>query len=621
MSTNGRRALAALAISLLTTLALAGSANAASYFPSTFEDDFPTTPADCVPEQSDPGPEIECSLREAVQAANGTPEDDDIILLAGTYRLDWDRGALVVQEAGDGEKGSGALTVDGVGARETIIRVGLPGETPPRRGFTFQAGSVGELVDLAITMGQGDGQNEASPDFFDGGAIAVQDDDEEGGNDAEVLLERVRLFENSAGSGGAIKNRGKLVITESLIDHNVAARSGGAIENDDELLLENTTISDNEAMGLGQDALSEESSDQNGNGGGIDSDGNNAEECPCPPPTEEELGSLVAEEEDVEDVDWPGGAVTLVGNSTIANNEAAGVGGGISTAIPENTTQFHPDVEPLAYFHSSIVANNTAGDDTSPNCSGNGGADEGPLESSFGYNIENGTSCLFTGEGDKNADPMLGALEDNGGDTDTRELLEGSPAIDAGDDEFCPEIDQRGNARPQREQCDMGAYEAQPVPPKPNEPNTPGNPGDPLPTPGVPQGREPRCLDSRPPLTRLTRRGLRITRRGVRLGGTSRDRGRPCASGVQRVEVSLARVSGTGLNCRFLRRSNKFLLSPFKNCRRPIRFVATGANQWHFLYRLKLRPGKYRAQARGWDNVDNKETPKKARNIIYFRVR
>ncbi len=83
----------------------------------------------------------------------------------------------------------------------------------------------------------------------------------------------------------------------------------------------------------------------------------------------------------------------------------------------------------------------------------------------------------------------------------------------------------------------------------------------------------------------------------------------------------MAKVSGTDLNCRFIRRSNRFVLSPFQNCRQPIRFVADGTSQWQFRFRVKLKPGKYRAQARGYDQVRNKETPKKHQNIVTFTVK
>ena len=60
-----------------------------------------------------------------------------------------------------------------------------------------------------------------------------------------------------------------------------------------------------------------------------------------------------------------------------------------------------------------------------------------------------------------NVNPLLGALQDNGGDTPTMALGAGSPAIDAGNDATCAATDQRGIARPQGSQCDMGAYEVQ----------------------------------------------------------------------------------------------------------------------------------------------------------------
>jgi hypothetical protein len=65
-------------------------------------------------------------------------------------------------------------------------------------------------------------------------------------------------------------------------------------------------------------------------------------------------------------------------------------------------------------------------------------------------------------------DPLLGPLQDNGGPTFTHALGPGSPAIDAGEPDFlgrgeffCPIIDQRGVTRPQRDRCDIGAYEVE----------------------------------------------------------------------------------------------------------------------------------------------------------------
>src|SRR5262249_17655867 len=67
--------------------------------------------------------------------------------------------------------------------------------------------------------------------------------------------------------------------------------------------------------------------------------------------------------------------------------------------------------------------------------------------------------CSLTGAtGDLvGANPLLGPLADNGGPTQTRALLAGSPAIDAAG--ACSGADQRGVTRPQGAACDIAAYE------------------------------------------------------------------------------------------------------------------------------------------------------------------
>jgi hypothetical protein len=84
----------------------------------------------------------------------------------------------------------------------------------------------------------------------------------------------------------------------------------------------------------------------------------------------------------------------------------------------------------------------------------------------LGYNLADDDSCGFTAPGDLVvADAMLGPLQDNGGPTETHDLLAGSPAIDAGSvDCPPPATDQRGAARPQGAACDIGAVEYVPEP-------------------------------------------------------------------------------------------------------------------------------------------------------------
>jgi hypothetical protein len=99
-------------------------------------------------------------------------------------------------------------------------------------------------------------------------------------------------------------------------------------------------------------------------------------------------------------------------------------------------------------IENSIVAYNTV-----DNCAG-----LSPWSGTF--NLDDGTSCNFTGSDDMSStDPLLGPLANNGGLTPTHALLAGSPAIDTAIMGVCTSIDQRGVSRPQGTRCDRGAYE------------------------------------------------------------------------------------------------------------------------------------------------------------------
>jgi hypothetical protein len=62
------------------------------------------------------------------------------------------------------------------------------------------------------------------------------------------------------------------------------------------------------------------------------------------------------------------------------------------------------------------------------------------------------------------ADPSLGALQDNGGPTQTISLAAGSAAINQipASGAGCPKTDQHGVPRPSGPACDIGAYEVAP---------------------------------------------------------------------------------------------------------------------------------------------------------------
>jgi CSLREA domain-containing protein len=583
--TNVRHAVAWMAALLVLTLVFAGSASAATYTVTEFADDNGGE-GDCPPGVVPP----ECSLREAVTNANNTPDDDVVVLSAGTYELNPSFHALDLRL---GAAGSGTLVVRGAGARSTTVHVN-PAEEPDGRAFVFSHGATSALEDLSVTGG--------STDESSGGAILVEGFGQSE-SDANATLTRVRLHDNTVvnGGGGAIQNDGKLLVDRSLIDHNEAEFDGGGIRNSDELTLVNSTVTSNE------------STDEDG--GGVSNDGFAAEGV---------LSFRAFSHNGADEGSLESEGLFRSENSTIAFNRAPqGNGAGVATRVdpcavnPSECETLTGDTGgPISRFHNSIVSDNSGSD--AGNCIGNQPSGSGDWTSSEGYNLEDGDSCAFDKSTDLDQPSGIAPLANNGGQTDTHKLNAGSAAINAGEAGDCPTVDQRDATRPQRGGCDIGAFEldADPVQEQPQQEQP-----QQLPEQQTPEARGPRCLDSQPPLTNLDRDGLRVTETTVTLSGTSRDRGLPCASGVERVEVSMAKVSGTDLNCRFVRRSNRFVLTPFINCRQPVRFVADGTTQWQFRFRVKLKPGKYRAQARGYDEVRNKETPKKRVNIVVFTVK
>jgi len=96
---------------------------------------------------------------------------------------------------------------------------------------------------------------------------------------------------------------------------------------------------------------------------------------------------------------------------------------------------------------------------------------------SKGYNFADDPSCALTATGDTQtpgADPLLGPLADNGGNTPTLLPQTGSPLLDKIPAAACQTppatgvtTDQRTEPRPGFEQCDIGAVELQPLPPPP----------------------------------------------------------------------------------------------------------------------------------------------------------
>lgn len=226
---------------------------------------------------------------------------------------------------------------------------------------------------------------------------------------------------NEFARGGGIYAYGLLYIGNSTLSGNSAGEGAGIFSDADDALIEASTISGNTATGPDDDG-----------GGGIYNN-----------------------------------ETMLLLNSTVSGNTTARHGGGVYNDFEMEIVHSTIADNDAAIFGDQIFNDNTlsvantiiSGSET--NCGGD--PDEGgPNVTSLGNNIDSGTSCELSDPGDmSNTDPMLGALAANGGATLTRALLAGSPAVDEADDEWCPEEDQRGIARPVGADCDIGAFEGE----------------------------------------------------------------------------------------------------------------------------------------------------------------
>ncbi len=171
-------------------------------------------------------------------------------------------------------------------------------------------------------------------------------------------------------------------------------------------------------------------------------------------------------------------------NSTFSRNQAGGSGGAIyinddvnfgiqsSTIVSNSAGTSGGGIYALDYAtaQNSIIAGNSVGGNAS---AADADCDIGTAFYSGGNNLlGDGTGCGAT-RYDQAITPgtlfvsVLGPLADNGGPAlpggshpKTHALLNGSPAIDAANDDFCPGVDERGVGRPKGNACDTGAFES-----------------------------------------------------------------------------------------------------------------------------------------------------------------
>ena len=283
--------------------------------------------------------------------------------------------------------------------------------------------------------------------------------------DTVVTILNISIIGGHVDKGGGIDNNGLLTIDNSTIRDNTANNFGGGIASAGILTVSNSSISGNSAYNGGGiinegtlNISNSTASDNSANyGGGIYNS----------------YGTLTISNSTVSGNfanDIGGGirnasGTITVSNSTISNNSTNNIGGGIASegilAVSNSTISGNSAFNgggiinydaSIATINNSIVANSISGGDC---INTTGTINDG------GYNlIEDNTNSCGLMNGNNNIigeDPLLGSLQNNGGNLLTHALLAGSPAIDAGNS--AETTDQRGTSRPQGSADDIGAFE------------------------------------------------------------------------------------------------------------------------------------------------------------------
>lgn len=352
-----------------------------------------------------------CTLRDAITAANtdisvgsclaGFGPDIIVLPTSATITL-----AVVDNGSGINTNGLPLVTSDvAISGNNSIIERSSAGGTPAFRIFSVDTTGVLSLNNVTVRNGRTpDATLPGMPGGFGGGisSFGILNI-----NNSTISGNRTGVGNgNSGGSGGGIYlGMGTANIASSTFSGNTTGNgiSGGSGAGISALGV--LTLTDCTLTG-------NSTGTPNGVGGGLN------------------IGSDMA---------------ATVTSSTIASNTATLSGGGIRTGGATTT------------LRNTIVANNTA--PSNANCDN--------AVTNGGNNLDSGGSCNWTTDNGSmsSTNPLLGALANNGGPTQTMGLLVGSPAIDGvtwSPPNTSPTTDQRGVARPQRVRHDIGAFEATP---------------------------------------------------------------------------------------------------------------------------------------------------------------
>ncbi|WP_179376554.1 beta strand repeat-containing protein [Winogradskyella wichelsiae] len=402
----------------------------------------------------------------AIEIINGA------IDFSGNYNVSGNNTGVAPAVASPGN--GGGLHISGAGTA-TIIGGTMNDNMAAREGGALWNSTATMIVDGVTITGNralGDGADDGGAGIFNnGGTLNVING---------TLISNNIASGASASGGGLLSTAGNITIMDSTFDSNAANRAGGAIELiDGNLMFLNSTMSNNNVDGLAGTAAP-------GNGGGFHVTGMSGTVVIS---TSTITGNAAANEggglwnqggttmsvsmstiDNNTAAEGGGiynntGSMTSVMTSTISGNTASVSGGGLTnngasldlnavTVAMNSTDGIGGGIDAVntVSLKNTIVALNTAVT----------GMDVSGMFTSNDYNlIGSDDLAVFTTQMNdlEEVDPLLGALQDNGGVTLTHQLLSNSPAFDAGDatDVFVDQIGQVvfGGSR------DMGSLEAQ----------------------------------------------------------------------------------------------------------------------------------------------------------------
>lgn len=342
-----------------------------------------------------------------------------------------------------------------------------------RSGAGIAIGPAAEvvLVNPSATGGGGSSGGSGGSGDEGGGGQHGGGEEETAQSITGVTLTDVRVLDNQSGvNGGGILSTAPLTLNDVVVSGNSAVGNGGGIYSDAQLTVTNSTIGTSSTLTTPNSAEG---------GGGLFDTGMH--------------DTLIEQSAITGNTAVGGGGISLrsmvnmtIVNTTINGNSGTDVGGGINSngsvtlqndTISDNTsgndsTSAGAGINAFGkgtyrFVNTLFQGNQATGSQAPSNCGCSGSSCKSGVLQSLGHNLADDATCALSGSGDMaNTSAGLQAMAGNGGPSQTRALLAGSPAVDAGDNANCPNTDQRGGVRPAEGKlteavpvCDIGAFE------------------------------------------------------------------------------------------------------------------------------------------------------------------